>query len=79
MEKYTSIAINGIGTKEVSEAVMAALVNSGWVISDSAGAEDRDLYGGRIYCVRTEISDEEWDALYASIPWTKCIVVYIGV
>lgn len=45
MEKYTSIAINGIGTKEVSEAVMAALVNSGWVISDSVGAEDRDLLG----------------------------------
>ncbi len=27
----------------------------------------------------TEISDEEWNELYASIPWTKCIVVYIGV
>ena len=28
---------------------------------------------------RTEISDEEWNELYASIPWTKRIVVYIGV
>lgn len=27
----------------------------------------------------TEISDDEWNELYASIPWTKCIVVYIGV
>lgn len=46
MEKYTSITVSGLGTKEVSEVVMAALVNSGWIITDSAGAEDRDMIGG---------------------------------
>ena len=24
-----------------------------------------------------ELSDEEWDKLFASLPWIKCIVVYI--
>ena len=24
-----------------------------------------------------DLSDEEWDELYKSIPWIKCIVVYI--
>ena len=43
MEKYTSITVSGMGTKEVSETVMAALVNSGWVITDSASTQDRDL------------------------------------
>ena len=31
--------------------------------------EGRDIY---------DLPDEEWDKLYASIPWIKCIVVYIG-
>ena len=33
----------------------------------------RDPQGRDIY----DLTDEEWDALYKSIPWTKCIVVYI--
>lgn len=42
----------------------------------------KDMVGCKYYCTPdgrdiTEISDEEWDALYASIPWEKCIVVYI--
>lgn len=46
------------------------------VLNDLAGCRcGYDMYGRDIY----EISDEEWDKLYASIPWTKCIVVYIGV
>ena len=44
----------------------------------------KDMVGCKFYCTPdgrdiTEISDEEWNELYASIPWTKCIVVYIGV
>ncbi len=43
-----------------------------------------DMIGCKYYCDPngndiTELSDEEWDALYASIPWKKAIVVYIGV
>lgn len=30
--------------------------------------DGRDVY---------DLTDEEWDALYKSIPWTKCIVVRI--
>ena len=30
--------------------------------------EGRDIY---------ELSDDEWDKLYASVEWIKCIVVYI--
>ena len=30
--------------------------------------DGRDIY---------DLSDEEWDALYKSVPWVKCIVVYI--
>jgi len=41
-----------------------------------------DMVGCKYYCTPdgrdiTDISDEEWDQLYQSIPWTKCIVVYI--
>ena len=41
-----------------------------------------DMEGCKYYCDPqgrdiTELSDEEWDELYKSIPWTKCIVVYI--
>ena len=32
-----------------------------------------DKNGNDIY----DLSEAEWDALYASIEWTKCIVVYI--
>lgn len=45
------------------------------VMSDLEGCkygcnpQGRDIY---------DLSDEEWDALYKSIPWIKCIVVYIG-
>ena len=43
-----------------------------------------DLVGCRYYCDPngndiTELSDKEWDELYQSVPWTKAIVVYIGV
>ena len=44
------------------------------VLADIAGCkhyctpEGKDIY---------DISDEEWDKLYKSIPWTKAIVVYI--
>ena len=44
------------------------------VLSDMAGCKYcRDPQGRDIY----DLTDEEWDALYKSIPWTKCIVVYI--
>ena len=44
----------------------------------------KDMVGCEYYCDPqgrdiTELSDEEWDTLYQSIPWTKCIVVYITV
>lgn len=32
-----------------------------------------DKNGNDIY----DLSDDEWDKLYQSIPWIKCIVVYI--
>ena len=44
------------------------------VLSDLVGckygcdSEGRDIY---------ELSDEEWNKLYASVPWTRAIVVYI--
>ena len=42
----------------------------------------KDMVGCDWYCDPqgrdiTELSEEEWDALYASIPWVKCIAVYI--
>ena len=41
-----------------------------------------DLVGCDYYCDPqgndiTDLSDEEWDKLYKSIQWTRCIVVYI--
>ena len=41
-----------------------------------------DMVGCDYYCDPdgndiTELSDEAWDKLYASIPWEKAIVVYI--
>ena len=46
------------------------------VLNDMVGCEySHDKSGRDIY----DLSDEEWDALYASIPWQKAIVVYIGV
>ena len=44
------------------------------VLNDLVGCRygyDKD--GRDIY----ELSDEEWDKLYNSVEWTKCIVVYI--
>ena len=40
------------------------------VLNDLVG---HDLQGRDIY----DLSDEEWNELYQSVPWTKCIVVYI--
>ena len=41
-----------------------------------------DMEGCKYYCTKdgrdiTDLSDEEWSELYASIPWIKAIVVYI--
>ena len=44
------------------------------VLSDMVGCNYDCTPDGRDI---TEISDEEWDALYKSIPWVKCIAVYI--
>ena len=44
------------------------------VLTDLVGCDySCDMQGRDVY----DLSDEEWDKLYASIPWTKCIVVYI--
>jgi hypothetical protein len=46
------------------------------VLCDMSGCKyDHDPQGRYIY----DLTDDEWDALYNSIPWTKCIVVYITV
>jgi hypothetical protein len=44
----------------------------------------KDMVGCKYYCDQqgrdiTVLTDEEWNVLYESIPWVKCIVVYIGV
>ena len=45
------------------------------VLSDLYGCKyGCDWQGRDIY----DLSDEEWDKLYQSIPWEKCIVVWIG-
>ena len=47
-----------------------------FVLGDLVGCKyDKDPQGRDIY----ELSDEEWDKLYASVPWVKCIVVYITI
>ena len=44
------------------------------VLTDMVGCKySCDPQGRDIF----DLSDEEWDKLYASIPWIKCIVVYI--
>ena len=44
------------------------------VLSDLVGCKySLDPQGRDIY----DLSDEEWDKLYQSVPWVKCIVVYI--
>lgn len=44
------------------------------VLNDLVGCEySLDPQGRDIY----DLSDEEWDKLYQSVPWVKCIVVYI--
>ena len=46
------------------------------VLNDLVGCKyGCDPQGRDIY----ELSDEEWDELYESVPWVKSIVVYIGV
>ena len=44
------------------------------VLTDMIGCNYSETKDGRDIF---DLSDEEWDALYKSIPWTKCIVVYI--
>lgn len=45
------------------------------VLNDICGCKHgHDPKGRDIY----ELSDEEWDKLYASIPWEKAIVVWIN-
>ena len=44
------------------------------VLNDLVGCKySHDPHGRDIY----DLSDDEWDKLYKSIPWVKCIVVYI--
>lgn len=44
------------------------------VLSDLAGCKyDRDFEGRDIY----NLSEEEWKKLFESLPWEKCIAVYI--
>lgn len=44
------------------------------VLNDLVGCEySHDPHGRDIY----DLSDDEWDKLYNSIQWVKCIVVYI--
>ena len=44
------------------------------VLNDLVGCKyGHDSQGRDIY----DLTDEEWDALYKSIPWVKCIAVYI--
>ena len=44
------------------------------VLCDMVGCKYSTTLDGRdIY----DLTDEEWDALYQSIPWTKCIAVRI--
>ena len=44
------------------------------VLTDMVGCKySCDPQGRDVY----DLPDEEWDKLYASIPWIKCIVVYI--
>lgn len=46
------------------------------VLNDLVGCEyGNDPQGRDIY----DLTDEEWDALYKSVPWTKCIAVYITI
>ena len=46
------------------------------VLNDMVGCKySHDPQGRDIY----DLTDDEWDAIYKSIPWTKCIVVYITV
>lgn len=46
------------------------------VLSDLDGCKySRDPQGRDIY----DLSDEEWDALYKTVPWIKAIVVYITI
>lgn len=44
------------------------------VLADMIGCKYYETPDGRDI---TDISDEEWNELYASIPWEECIVVYI--
>ena len=44
------------------------------VLNDLVGCKyGHDSQGRDIY----DLTGEEWDALYKSVPWIKCIVVYI--
>lgn len=44
------------------------------VLNDMAGCRyEYDQQGRYIY----DLTDDEWDELYNSIPWAKCIAVYI--
>lgn len=46
------------------------------VLNDMVGCKyGHDGRGRDIY----ELTDAEWEELYKTIPWTKCIVVYITV
>lgn len=43
-----------------------------------------DMVGCEYYCTPdgreiTELEEEEWNSLFESLPWEKCIIVYIEV
>lgn len=44
------------------------------VLCDMVGCEYYQTPDGRDIC---DLTDEEWNDLYQSIPWKKCIVVFI--
>ena len=73
--------IGSWGTCEVTEYYLG---NERVHFKDPADEEEvlGDLQGCRWGCTPDgkdiyDLSDEEWDELYKSIPWIKCIVVYI--
>lgn len=44
------------------------------VLADMVGCKHYETPDGRDI---TDLSEKEWNALYASIPWVPCIAVYI--
>ncbi|KAB0577254.1 hypothetical protein EI53_01281 [Fusobacterium naviforme] len=60
--------------KENPELPVIPMVDKEDVLKDMVGCEYYRTRDGRDI---TELSDEEWDELYAAIPWIPCITVNI--